>query len=138
MSRYTQIMDKLQEILTNGLEAVDVTVELTEIGANLGPEVGLYLLSEKNLEQTIGMQDPYFKTIEVSVFCSEYSPDGVRDASLRRDALLENVKAVIHGNRNLGGLADITQFGDVEFESAQGSGGFHSAANLKLKVFVTS
>lgn len=138
MTDYTMILETLKDILDNGLDNVVVIVEPAEIGTSVTSEVGLYLVSEESNESTLNTPSPYHNILNISVLCSEYSPDGVKEASQKRDALVGRVKEILHGNRTLNGVVDNSQFGDIAFDTASGDGGFYSAANLILKAFVTS
>jgi len=138
MTDYTAILETLKEILDNQIENIKVYVEPPELGTAVTAEIGLYLVSEDSNETTLNTPTPYHNILNISVLCSEYSPDGVRESSRRRDALVGRVKEILHGNRTLNGTVDNTQFGDITFDTAYGDGGFYSAANLTLKAFVTS
>jgi len=138
MIAYTDIVEKVAEILEEELEATTILVEPPEVGASPYPEVGVSLMNEASEERTIGPPNPYFSTINVEVFCSEYSPDGVREACRKRDTLVGKVRDVLKTNRTLDGLCDNTQLGNIEFVSARTDAGFFSAAIITLKVFVTS
>lgn len=138
MTDYTAILEELKEILDNDIENIVVIIEPAELGTSVTAEIGLYLVSEESNETTLNTPSPYHNILNISVFCSEYSPDGVKAASQKRDALVGRVKEILHGNRTLNGKVDNTQFGDITFDTGGGDGGFYSAANLILKSFVTS
>lgn len=138
MTDYSLILDTLKEVLDEGLENIVVLIEPAEIGSSTTAEVALYLTSEQSNESNLNTPTPYINVVNISVFCSEYSPDGVREAIRRRDALIGLVKTVLHANRTLNGTVDNTQFGDIAFDTSRGEGTFYAAANLNLKCFVTS
>ena len=139
MIDYTGIMEKIKEILDDGLHNVSVGIETPMVGtAATTAEVRLSLTTEKNIERTIGSASPYGTILNISVFCTEFHPDGVLEATKRRDTLVGDVRALLKTNRNLGGLVGATQLGDVEFQTVSGESGFYSAANLNLRAHLIS
>jgi hypothetical protein len=138
MIDYSGIQDKITEILDDELVDVSVFSEAETVGSTAGPEVSIHLIRESNTETTLGSPTPYNTVVDFAILCSEFSPDGVREACRLRDSLVGKVKDVIHANRSLSGLVLNTQFGDTEFDNARGAAGFYSAATLTLRVFATS
>lgn len=138
MIHYTDITEKIEEILNNNLVETVVQVEPTEVGASVMREVGISLAAESNTERTMGTSNPYDTTLSYILACVEFSPDGVKESSRKRDTLVGQVRDILHANRTLDGLVDNTQFGDTEFESARGEGGFFCVALITLRVFVSS
>jgi hypothetical protein len=137
MIDYTGVIEYLANMLDEGLEAT-VLIEPSDYGATIGPEVSVSLSTEQNKEDTIGSPDPYFTIAMYDIFCSEFSPDGVLEACRRRDVLMGQVRDLLKTDRTLGGKVGNTQIGDVKFDTARSSAGFFSAANLTLRVFLTT
>lgn len=138
MIDYTDITEKIEEVLRKDLMETVVQVEPTEVGTSVMREVGISLSAETNVERTMGAPSPYDTTLSYTIACVEFSPDGVREASRKRDTLVGQVRDILHANRNLDGMVANTQFGDTEFESARGDAGFFCMALITLRVFVSS
>lgn len=133
---YTGIVEKVVEILNDGLPETTVTMEPDIIGANLTSEIGVSLADEDNDEEEIGNSDPYMVTLNINILCSEFSPDGVKEASQKRDTLVGNVRDILKGNRDLDELVLSTQLGKTFFDKSRGEAGYFSGALMKLKVYL--
>lgn len=135
---YTTIVEKVVEILNEGLPETIVVMEPDIVGANLSSEVGVSLGMEENSEEEIGSSNPYMVTLILDILCSEYSPDGVVEASKLRDTLVGKVRDLLKGNRTLDALVLNTQLGNTTFETSRGDSGYFCGAVMKLKVYLTA
>lgn len=134
---YEDIEQTIVDLLQAAVPTATVLMEPSEVGASTGPEIGVTLTGEENMEENIGSADPYQTTLRYSLLCSEYSVDGVLEAIKKRNVLVNLVRQAIKtdSNRNLSGKVDWTQLGRIEYETAQGeTADFWAAANIELLV----
>lgn len=134
---YEDISQAIVDLLQNAIPSATVLMEPAEVGASTGPEIGVTLTGEENMEENIGSADPYQTTLRFSLLCSEYSVDGVLEAIKKRNTLVNLVRQAVKedSSRNLSGKVDWTQLGRIEYETAQGeTADFWAAANIELLV----
>jgi hypothetical protein len=136
MIDYAGIVKTIADVLDENIDDAIAMVEPSEMGVSPQNEIGVFLNRQKSVEDRIGSSDPYMVTLEVTVLCSAYSPDGAYEASKERDALLGEVCDVLKEHRNLEGVCQTSQLGDIGFQTAQADAGFFSAAKLDLRVFM--
>lgn len=134
---YEEVTQAIVDLLQNAVPSAAVLMEPSEVGATTGPEIGVTLTGEENVEENIGNSDPYQTTLRFSLLCSEYSVDGVLEAIKKRNVMVNLVREAIKtdSNRNLSGKAEWTQLGRIEYENAQSeTADFWAAANIELLV----
>lgn len=136
MIAYTSILKKIHDILTDGLDGINV--ELSPTLTWDSTMVGIELEAQENRELYISNPDPYYGILQISIIVSEFSPDGVLDSLERRDALVGRVFDLLNSNRDLGGLVCVTQIGDIKFDTARTNAGFNAAAIIPLRAWLIS
>ena len=133
---YQTIEQAIVDLLATVIPEANVIMEPAEVGAVDRTEIGVTLTGEENSEEYIGSSNPYQTILRFSLLCSEFHPDGVYQANLKRNTMVNKIREAIKGdtNRNLSGKVSFHQLGRIEYETAQDDAGFWSAANIELLV----
>jgi hypothetical protein len=131
---YDGILDKLEELLKSSLPDVNVEVEPTDIGLTGKPDVGIYQSRQTNAMANLGVDDPYEKTVSFDVLCSDFDPNGVREAVRKRNTLYNRVWDVLVANPRFAGSATGAILEDGDFQSAKDVAGYYAAGTIRVKL----
>jgi hypothetical protein len=131
---FTNILTYLKEMLESSVTTARVQIEPSVIGdAAWNLEVGIYLSKSARTERNLGSPDPYYSVLTMNILCSAYSPDGVYEACVARDALIGSVEDVLKTDRTLGGLVGQTQLGETTFETSDNEAGFFAGGIIEFR-----
>jgi hypothetical protein len=131
---YDGILDKFEELLKSNLPDVNVEVEPTDIGLTGKPDVGIYQSRQTNAMVNLGVDDPYEKTVSFDVLCSDFDPNGVREAVRKRNTLYNRVWGVLVANPRFAGSATGAILEDGDFQSAKDVAGYYAAGTIRVKL----
>jgi hypothetical protein len=131
---YEGIADEIAELLRNQIPSTNVLVDPPETGVTTESEIAVSWAGQDGTEETIGDSNPYDVTLRYSIFCTEYSIDGVKEAIKKRNSLVNRTWDALKTDRTLNGKALVTRLGRIDPEEVAGEAGFWAAANIELLV----
>ena len=146
ITNYIEIEDKLADILrddarTARVNDIDTAIVVEEPANQLTdttPFIGIYLdgweSPGENELISDGSRGSLRTTIDLELVLFEFDLEN-RDACIKRNELLKQVKTVIRENRTIGKMVLMTWFLGGQFENAKidGAEGFFKGVTLKLR-----